>query len=277
MSRASITKIDEDTWVITEGKGRGASHCYLIVGKNKACIIDTGLGLSNIRKAVKKITSLPVDVINTHGHLDHISKNYQFDHVYIHQADDTIYTAGIDFDNRRRLLISRLQKKGISQDILNSLIAKPFIYAFCHIKDECKRHYIKDGDIVDLGNRKLTIIETPGHTKGSVCVLDSQRRYLFTGDTICEQGVLLYFDHSDSLETYKKSLLKLLELNDQYDLIFGGHQKVPLNKTIICSFVELCDLIETETVSGERIGGIIIYKNKDAAISLPDVEKISLF
>ena len=76
---------------------------------------------------------------------------------------------------------------------------------------------MEEGDVFDLGNRTLEIIETPGHSPGSVSILDREHRWLFTGDTCCQADVLLQIEYSQSPEVYLKSINKLIERESQYD------------------------------------------------------------
>ena len=87
---------------------------------------------------------------------------------------------------------------------------------------------MEEGDVFDLGNRTLEIIETPGHSPGSVSILDREHRWLFTGDTCCQADVLLQIEYSQSPEVYLKSINKLIERESQYDKTWPGHHKWPV-------------------------------------------------
>jgi enterochelin esterase-like enzyme/glyoxylase-like metal-dependent hydrolase (beta-lactamase superfamily II) len=157
-------------------------NMYLVVGKDKALLIDTG-NAGNIKPDdVKAITQLPLLVVNTHAHPDHSGSNNTFDKIYIHQADME-------------------GAKGYSGS--SELIS------------------IKDGYVFDLGGKKLEVIEVPGHTPGSICLLDAQDKLLFSGDTA---NVQTWMHISNvPLETYKKSMERLLKRKDQYDKVLPGH------------------------------------------------------
>ena len=75
----TIEKIDDDTFALSEYKHWEETHSYLLLGKKRALIIDSGLGVDNIKCAVKKITALPVTVSTTHVHWDHIGGHALFD------------------------------------------------------------------------------------------------------------------------------------------------------------------------------------------------------
>ena len=77
----SVEKIDSDTFAISEYKHWEETHCYLLCGTEKAVFIDTGLGVGNIREIVDSLTSLPVTVMTTHVHWDHIGGHRYFEKI----------------------------------------------------------------------------------------------------------------------------------------------------------------------------------------------------
>jgi hydroxyacylglutathione hydrolase len=165
----------------------GGVNMYLVVGKEKALLIDTG-NPGNISPAdVNAITNLPLLVVNTHAHPDHSGSNGAFGKVYVHEAD--LESA-----------------KGYSRGGNVELVP------------------IKEGYIFDLGGKKLEVIAVPGHTAGSICLLDAQEKLLFGGDTANTETWA--FISNVPLETYKKSMERLLKWKDQYDLLLPGHNEV---------------------------------------------------
>ena len=77
----SVEKIDSDTFAISEYKHWEETHCYLLCGTEKAVFIGTGLGVGNIREIVDSLTSLPVTVMTTHVHWDHIGGHRYFEKI----------------------------------------------------------------------------------------------------------------------------------------------------------------------------------------------------
>ena len=110
--------------------------------------------------------------------------------------------------------------------------------------------FMEEGDVFNLGNRTLEIIETPGHSPGSVSILDREHRWLFTGDTCCQADVLLQIEYSQSPEVYLKSINKLIERESQYDKTWPGHHKWPVAKEIIYQFYEATKKIVDGTLCG---------------------------
>ena len=83
----TIEQIDRDTFSISEYKHWEETHCYLLCGEKCAILIDTGLGVSNIRKIVDSLTELPVMAVTTHVHWDHIGGHKYFDNIAVHEAE----------------------------------------------------------------------------------------------------------------------------------------------------------------------------------------------
>lgn len=80
-----VTEIAKDTWVINEA---GMTAMFLLKGTERALLIDTGVGMTDLKKLISWLTPLPYDVVLTHGHPDHIGGAAQFEEVYIHEKDE---------------------------------------------------------------------------------------------------------------------------------------------------------------------------------------------
>lgn len=233
----TIETIDEKTWIISEGTGKGRTHCYLLEGNDKAMLIDTGLTLIPLRELCESLTTKEIWVVNTHGHLDHISNNHQFDTIYMHSSDDAVLMQHRSYGERSSFIKQRFLDKGYSKEELQASPMKEQIHKQAQLPKQVTYTPIERSMRFDLGEHVLKIIETPGHTQGSICILDESYRRLFTGDTICEDGVLLHFPHSTTIQIFLDTLHKLKQLSNCYDTIYGGHQMVPLPCTILDAYI----------------------------------------
>ena len=83
----TVAEIDDQSFAISEYQHYEETHCYLLCGQNKAALIDTGLGVSNIKSVVNHLTTLPVTVFTTHVHWDHIGGHKHFDRIAVHEAE----------------------------------------------------------------------------------------------------------------------------------------------------------------------------------------------
>lgn len=226
--KIQVEMIDSNTWVISEGVGRGMTHNYVLEGTQYALVIDTGLNVFNLSEIVSTLTSKPLLLLNTHGHIDHITNNSQFNEVYLHPADHDLYLEHSQASVRKQFFIERLLSRGYPQWLLNLPFIEAYLTKQSQIKVNKQFKPLSEGQIIDLGGRPIEIIETPGHTWGSVCLLDRNQQALYVGDSVCEDAVLLQFDHSTPVSVYVESLEKLLNYRQSLNSIYAGHQKKPL-------------------------------------------------
>jgi glyoxylase-like metal-dependent hydrolase (beta-lactamase superfamily II) len=175
---------------------------YLITGTSRALLFDTGMGISNIQKTAVELTSLPVSVLNSHTHNDHVGDNWRFTDIY---AMDTAFTRenakGSAADAQAELAPDQICGPLPPGFDPKSYSTKPF-----HIA-----HWLHDGDKIDLGGRILEVKAAPGHTPDSIALLDAGNGLLFTGDTYYPGPIFLYRPETD-LDAYVASVKKLASL-----------------------------------------------------------------
>jgi glyoxylase-like metal-dependent hydrolase (beta-lactamase superfamily II) len=112
---------------------------------------------------------------------------------------------------------------------------------------------IQDEHCFELGERSLQVIAVPGHSPGSVCLLDRQSRLLFTGDMVLSGRIWMHLEESCSLQQYVNSLQKLQTLSDEFDGILPGHadiQKLPCPTLLIDKLLGGAEAI----LSGQLVG-----------------------
>ena len=83
----TLERIDEDTDILSEYRHWEETHCYLLRGRERSLLIDTGLGICDIRQAVDRLTDRPVAAVATHIHWDHIGGHRYFPEFYAHEAE----------------------------------------------------------------------------------------------------------------------------------------------------------------------------------------------
>jgi glyoxylase-like metal-dependent hydrolase (beta-lactamase superfamily II) len=192
---------------------------FLITGEDVALLFDTGLGIGDIRGVVDELTDLQVVVLNSHTHYDHIGGNHQFETIY---AMDTEFTRGRALNGRPHEAVAEFVSKG--------WIWMPLPEGF--IKDKYHTHpfaisrIIAEGDVIDVGGRRLEILETPGHAPDSICLIDRDNRILFTGDTFYLAPLYTHVDGSD-FEDYARSAARLAGLAGDIDIAITSHN-VPI-------------------------------------------------
>lgn len=196
MNRINVKKLTDNIYLMDDA---GESTGFIVTGSQKAAVIDTMNGYENVLDVVRTVTDLPLIVINTHGHCDHIFGDIYFDKAYIHPADLPVvaeHTAFPDF-------VERCTQYNLHMPELLPL---------------------NDGDVIDLGGRTLDIISLPGHTQGSICLLLKEERVLFTGDGI-NRHLWAQLDESSDMQTIADDLDKIAFVKDKADYILHGHTR----------------------------------------------------
>ena len=186
---------------------------YLVIGSQKALLFDTGMGIGNIKAVVEGLTELPVSVVNSHTHNDHVGDNWRFPDVYGMPTAFTRTNAnGSTADAQAELAPGQ-----VCGTLPAGFDAKSYRTRAFHIS-----HWLKDGDKINLGDRTLEVISTPGHTPDSIALLDQRNGLLFTGDTFYLGPIYLYRPETD-LDAYVLSVKRLAELTPRLQLLLPAH------------------------------------------------------
>ena len=187
---------------------------FLILGNRTALLFDTGLGFGDIREVVSSITPLPVVVLNSHGHYDHIGGNHQF---------DTVWGVNNEYSNSRAEGIGH---KRVAEYASRAWISKSTPQGFdptaYRIKPYQFSRWVQDSQFIDLGGISLQVIATPGHSPDSICLVDYNNRLLFTGDTFYLAPLYAHIEQSD-FEDYRASAARLAKLEADVDLLLTSH------------------------------------------------------
>lgn len=221
-----VMQVDDSTYCFQDV----TALMHLLVGKDSALVIDTGFGLVNLKEAVNRLTDRPIKVVNTHGHFDHTHGNWQFgdaivsykDLETISRHDDAVYL----YDNF------------LGNPFMELLIGKNAVNRVCN---QLKVEYrpLPESMSFDLGGgRIIRLYEIPGHTPGSIALLDVKYHRLYTGDMFCSGGVLLQLPESTDVETYLQSVryTKQICQDNGVKEIFPSHPEYPLPVSVLSDF-----------------------------------------
>jgi glyoxylase-like metal-dependent hydrolase (beta-lactamase superfamily II) len=190
---------------------------FLVLGKKRAVMFDTGLGIADIKQVALSLTSLPIVVINSHTHNDHVGGNWEFRgaHAEIYGMD-TAFTRtnakGSTVDAQAELAAGSICGQLPAGFDAKSYATRPF-----HIT-----RWIHDGEKIDLGGRVLEVISTPGHTPDAICMLDRKNGLLLTGDTFYAGPIWLYRPETD-LDAYINSVARIADLAPHLHLLLPSH------------------------------------------------------
>lgn len=250
-----VTEIAENIYQIYESAGVNST---LIVGKCRALLIDTGYGFANIKEVVESITDLPLRVVNTHGHTDHVGGNRFFRRVWMNPSDKDIYT---DYQVHQKPLIAA------RFETLQKALGKPNVWPedfdrqawyegsteeFCWLingqtvdldaeEERCNQSF--EFDEPSSENHLIETIFMPGHTGGSVMFFDWKSHLLFAGDDL-DYSMWLMFDNSAPLYIYRNNIKEL----EKYPIkgIVPSHRRKILSPWLLKRLPEAIDHVKIE-------------------------------
>ena len=217
-------KCSEDTWIINFMGG--SQNMYLLEGKYGALLIDTGWGSGTLRAYVESLTDKPVQVLLTHGHLDHSGSAGEWESVLmLPGAVADLATLGKSPFNVSKLPYPNYEKK-----------------------------FVTDGEFIDLGDRSVQLLDISAHSNGSVAVLDQKNGYLFVGDEVESSQVLMYdaapesgvpFVLNQRLRAHHANMLRLKKLEGLWKTIFPAHNGAPIAPSYLDDYIALVEHIYT--------------------------------
>jgi len=179
---------------------------YIVEGTQRALLIDTGTKCEALDEVVRKITSKPFDVVVTHNHPDHAGNIGYFDEVYMHPLDTAVHLFPVVFQGKYR--------------------------------------WLKDGDVFDLGDRKIEVVWTPGHTPGSIVLLDRTINACYSGDAFGSGQVWLQLRPHIPMQTYYESCVRMERIMREQNIskLYCGHYPYLKSALSLSYIVEMKDL-----------------------------------
>ncbi len=235
----TVQRMTKDIYAIDEF---GTDLMYLVIGQEKAMLVDTGAGIGKLKDTVSQLTDKPVFVVNTHGHMDHAMGNREFGKAYMNEKDWHLTGEEYITDERWNNFCLKTMKE--------SYYTGPDISALPPRRPE-ELLPVKEGDVFDLGGMQFEVIEISGHTPGCIVLLDRQNRILIAGDSVVSTPILIFDDYSTTVEEYHRALLKLKEREKDFDLILPGHFLRPISKRYLYDLISCAEHILDGTVSVE--------------------------
>lgn len=201
---------------------------YLIVGTKRALLFDTGLGIGDMQRVVKSLTSVPITVANSHTHNDHVGDNWQFHDI---AGMDTDFTRQ-DAKGSRADAQAELEAGNVCGSLPDGFDSKSYA-----TKPWTITEWIHDGSKFDLGDRTLEVIATPGHTPDAIALFDRANGLLFTGDSYYPGPIYIYRPETD-LDAYERSMKRLAALAPQLKLLLPQHNVPVADPEVLPEVVE---------------------------------------
>jgi len=189
----------------------GGVRCFLASGEKRAVLIDTGFGTGDLAGLVKSLTSMPPMLVITHADIDHIGGNGIFGAAHMHPSEFAHYQAGA------------FSKSPVAP--------------------------LWEGDVLDLGGRSFEVIHIPGHTPGSIALLDSENRILIGGDSV-QPGPIHMFGSARNFPAYIASMEKLQAMADSFDTVYASHFNLEVPVSILPTLIEGAKQIMKGNIEG---------------------------
>jgi glyoxylase-like metal-dependent hydrolase (beta-lactamase superfamily II) len=222
MTWHKTTRVTGNTYRITEPFGAieprvgvSTANIYLVLGQERAALIDTGMGIGNLVAEISQLTTLPCIVLNTHYHWDHIGANAHFSERAIHESEVELVTQEPDVDWFRQQMDSPAAR---------AVLPPSFDATTYRVIPKPATRPLRDNDLVDLGGRTLRVLHIPGHSPGHLAYLDEANQLLFTGDTVYPGPLYACFEGGDPV-AFAQSIERLAALPD-VTTICPGHNEV---------------------------------------------------
>ena len=198
------------------------ANLFLVRGRDRDVMVDTGLGIGSLREELAELFERPTIAVATHRHFDHTGGLHEFDEVVVHRNDaDAVASARVRLAPHRGLPARGalgLRPAGVAH---RGAAARGYELASYAVTPVTPTRVVEEGDVIDLGDRALTVLHLPGHTPGEIGLWEEATRTLFAGDCVYESGVLLDELPESNIADYVLSMERLREIPAR--IVHGGH------------------------------------------------------
>lgn len=256
----TVYAINEDTFALYEPNHDEEVISYLVLGTRQAILIDTGMGIGNIKAEIEALTGLSPVIVNTHGHFDHTGDNHRFADVWAFDNDNEI--ARIEHGHSHSACANYMAPHAYMN------LPNGFDVSQYHIRPSQVTRRLQHLELLDLGGRVLQVHHTPGHSPGSICLLDKRDGLLFTGDTVYP-GTLVAHLEGANFAAYVKSLQYLKTLSNSVSHLCPAHNEAYAPKELLTEVLEAFEKIAADQAEFEVQGKTRLYRFEKFTVRLP--------
>lgn len=231
-----VYRLPGNVYAICEPQHFQEVNIYLILGQERAALLDTGEGFVPIEPLIRELWDGEIVAFNSHFHFDHIAANHLFQPMHVWEAPH----------------MRQVAKHGLPKEALGAQLDEEMFQFGYPVGLDVENFRIQpyavepvaDGERFDLGGRTLQVLHTPGHSEDSIMLCDEGNRILFTGDTFYLGALYTHFDCPEfghgSVKTYLQTMERLA-------------QDIPADVRLYCSHN---DFIAPHSKLGEAAEGL---------------------
>jgi glyoxylase-like metal-dependent hydrolase (beta-lactamase superfamily II) len=247
-------QVADRVWLVAEPPH---VNSWLVAGSERAVMLDTGMGIRPIRPLAEALCGRPVGAVTTHYHFDHTGGHHEFDHVIVHAAGAVKLKAGpsrrileayVDSAERMRPQVEAWLRiddelQVLAADMRPRVFPSDFNPGMWDTRPVNITETVTEGDAIDLGDRTLTVLHTPGHSPDSISLLDERAGLVFVADAFNLGQIYCHFDDSSCAEL-ATTAARLAELADQVrGVCVHHHPRVIAEPALLRAYAEATERV----------------------------------
>ncbi len=218
-----ISELERGVWEIYEPFHAERVRSHLVIGEREAMLLDTGMGVGDIRAVVAELTDLPVRVVNSHAHWDHIGGNWRFERIAIHAAEADDLLEGV---------LNRIARSWFGPESLTAPLPADTTVATIEIRPSRATELLHGGETIDLGGFVLEVIHAPGHSPGGIVLFERTRKILFSTDVAYASTLYCTADHSE-LPVYVDTMERLARMSGDIRVCYPSHDDAVMDPALL--------------------------------------------
>jgi glyoxylase-like metal-dependent hydrolase (beta-lactamase superfamily II) len=255
-----VYRVDPGVYAIYEPHQWQEVISWLIVGSKRALLFDTGMGLEDIHAVVTSLTKLPIDVLNSHTHHDHVGDNWRFANIL---GVEDPFTQQNEAGYRHAEVAGEVKAESFCRAIPANIDTATYRVPRFHIGT-----VIHDGSRIELGDRTLEVLRIPGRAPDAIALFDRAHGLLFTGDTFYE-GPIYVFGKGADLAAFSRSTTRLAALAPELRKVLASHNVAVSDPAVLVKLRDAADAVLRGSVTGTRDGNLVTYAFGRFSLVLP--------
>jgi glyoxylase-like metal-dependent hydrolase (beta-lactamase superfamily II) len=229
----TVETVDEGIVMLTEPHVARLwrANLFLLRGRAFDLLVDTGMGVANLRAAVAGLTDRPIVLFTTHSHLDHMGGHADFAgcEILVHPAEVERLArpegpTGLAYATLPARRLAEYRAAGFDTDglVVDALPSADYDAAAHRFRGVQPTRLIGEGEMIDLGTRRFEVLHLPGHSPGGIALWEAATGTLIAGDAIYD-GILIDSTDDANIPDYLRTMARLRDLPVR--IVHGGHKR----------------------------------------------------